>query len=117
MAVVTGLAGGLIFLAKLRISPEAAFSVVDWTAYVLFITVIGGIGRIEGPIIGTVVFFLLRGFLADLGAIYLILLGALSVIIMLKAPGGLWGLFLDKFDVEIFPLKRRLNIPSAETRS
>ena len=116
VAVVTGLAGGLIFLAKLRISPEAAFSVVDWTAYVLFITVIGGIGRIEGPIIGTLVFFLLRGFLADLGAIYLILLGALSVVIMLKAPGGLWGLFLDKFDVEIFPLKRRLNLPSPETQ-
>ena len=45
----TGLIGGLIFLMKLRISPDTAFSVNDWTAVVIFITVIGGIGRIEGP--------------------------------------------------------------------
>ena len=64
----TAMVGALIFLQKLRISPDAAFSVNDWTAFVIFITVIGGIGRIEGPIIGTIVFFLLRQTLADLGA-------------------------------------------------
>src|SRR5262249_51268836 len=55
----TGLAGGLIFLQKLRISPDAGFSVLDWTANVIFIVVIGGIGTIEGPIIGTLIFFVL----------------------------------------------------------
>ena len=49
--------GALIFLQKLRISPDDRFSVNDWTAFVIFITVIGGIGRIEGPIVGTLVFF------------------------------------------------------------
>ena len=53
----TAMVGALIFLQKLRVSPDAAFSVNDWTAFVIFITVIGGIGRIEGPIIGTIVFF------------------------------------------------------------
>ena len=72
----TAMVGALIFLQKLRISPDAAFSVNDWTAFVIFITVIGGIGRIEGPIIGTVVFFVLRQTLADLGTIYLLMLGA-----------------------------------------
>ena len=67
--------GALIFLQKLRISPDAAFSVNDWTAFVIFITVIGGIGRIEGPIVGTIVFFLLRQTLADLGTLYLMMLG------------------------------------------
>ena len=42
----TAMVGALIFLQKLRISPDAAFSVNDWTAFVIFITVIGGIGRI-----------------------------------------------------------------------
>ncbi len=46
----TAMVGALIFLQKLRISPDAAFSVNDWTAFVIFITVIGGIGRVEGPI-------------------------------------------------------------------
>jgi branched-chain amino acid transport system permease protein len=63
VAFGTAMVGALIFLQKIRISPDTAFSVNDWAAFVIFITVIGGIGRIEGPIIGTVIFFLL----ADLG--------------------------------------------------
>jgi branched-chain amino acid transport system permease protein len=61
----TGLAGGLIYVQKVRISPDAAFSVTDWTAYVIFIVVIGGIGTIEGPILGVLVFFFLQRFFAD----------------------------------------------------
>jgi branched-chain amino acid transport system permease protein len=55
-------------MAKLRVTPEAAFSVNDWTAVVVFIVIIGGIGRIEGPILGTLVYFSLRGLLADYGS-------------------------------------------------
>jgi branched-chain amino acid transport system permease protein len=100
--------GALIFLQKQRISPDTAFSVNDWTAFVIFITVIGGIGRIEGPIIGTVVFFLLRQMLADLGTLYLLMLGAVAIVVMLKAPKGIWGLIADRFDWQIFPLHRRI---------
>ncbi|MGN6573924.1 MAG: branched-chain amino acid ABC transporter permease, partial [Pseudolabrys sp.] len=46
-AIGTGMVGALIFFMKLRISPDTAFSVNDWTAFVIFIVVIGGIGRIE----------------------------------------------------------------------
>ena len=49
-AAMTGMIGALIYLQKARISPDAAFSVLDWTAYVIFIVVIGGIGTMEGPI-------------------------------------------------------------------
>src|SRR5581483_4970118 len=51
VAAGTGMIGALIYLQKARISPDAAFSVLDWTAYVIFIVVIGGIGTLEGPII------------------------------------------------------------------
>jgi branched-chain amino acid transport system permease protein len=70
--------------------------------------VIGGIGRIEGPIIGTVIFFLLRQTLADLGAIYLLILGVVAIAVMLWAPKGLWGLIADRFGWQVFPLQRRL---------
>jgi len=100
--------GALIFMSKLRISPTAAFSVNDWTAFVIFITVIGGIGRIEGPVIGTVLFFLLRETLSDLGAWYLIVLGAAAVGVMLFAPKGIWGLLVDRFGWQLFPVSRRL---------
>jgi branched-chain amino acid transport system permease protein len=108
VAFGTAMVGALIFLQKIRISPDTAFSVNDWTAFVIFITVIGGIGRIEGPIIGTVIFFLLRQSLADLGAIYLLILGVVAIAVMLWAPKGLWGLIADRFGWQVFPLQRRL---------
>jgi len=100
----TAVIGGLVFLQKLRISPDAAFSVNDWTAFVIFIVVIGGIGTLEGPIIGTLLFFALREVLADFGTIYLMVLGLVAIIVMLKAPKGVWGLIRDRFDLEFFPL-------------
>jgi branched-chain amino acid transport system permease protein len=111
VAFGTAMVGALIFLQKIRISPDTAFSVNDWTAFVIFITVIGGIGRIEGPVIGTVIFFLLRQTLSDLGAIYLLILGVVAIAVMLKAPKGLWGLIADRFGWQVFPLERRLVIP------
>ncbi len=104
----TAIIGGLIFLQKLRISPDAAFSVNDWTAFVIFIVVIGGIGTLEGPIIGTLLFFALREVLADFGTIYLLVLGLVAIIVMLKAPKGVWGLIRDRFDLELFPLSYRV---------
>ena len=74
----------------------------------IFITVIGGVGRIEGPIIGTAIFFLLRQLFADLGSLYLLMLGAVAIAIMLFAPRGVWGLVADRFRLQIFPLQRRL---------
>lgn len=107
-SALTAMVGGLIFLQKLRISPDAAFSVNDWTAFVIFIVVIGGIGTIEGPIIGTLVFFALRETLADLGTIYLMVLGLVAIVVMLKAPKGIWGLIRARFDLELFPLGYRV---------
>lgn len=101
---LTSLIGALIFLQKLRISPDAAFSVNDWTAFVIFIVVIGGIGSLEGPIIGTILFFLLRETMADLGSIYLIVLGAVAIAIMLVAPNGIWGLVRDRTGLRLFAL-------------
>ena len=74
-AACTGLIGSLIFLQKLRISPEAGFSINDWTVVVIFMVVIGGIGTLEGPFIGMLIFIVLRELLADYGTYYLILLG------------------------------------------
>jgi branched-chain amino acid transport system permease protein len=104
----TAMIGALIFLQKLRISPDTAFSVNDWTAFVIFITVIGGIGRIEGPIIGTIVFFMLRQVLADLGSLYLLMMGAVAIVVMLWAPKGLWGMIAERFGWQALPLQRHL---------
>ena len=104
----TAMIGALIFLQKLRISPDTAFSVNDWTAFVIFITVIGGIGRVEGPVIGTIVFFILRQTLADLGSLYLLMMGAVAIVVMLWAPKGLWGMIAERFGWQALPLQRHL---------
>ena len=116
VAFGTSMIGALIFLMKLRISPDTAFSVNDWTAFVIFITVIGGIGRLEGPIIGTIVFFLMRQTLADLGSLYLLSMGAVAIVVMLWAPKGLWGLIAERFGWQALPLQRHLVLaPKEET--
>ena len=113
-AAMTGMIGALIYLQKARISPDAAFSVLDWTAYVIFIVVIGGIGTMEGPVIGAIVFYLMQRYLADFGASYLILLGALGILVMLFAPKGLWGLVSERYDLTLFPTRRRLVVSARD---
>jgi branched-chain amino acid transport system permease protein len=109
----TGMTGALIYLQTARISPDAAFSVLDWTAMVIFIVVIGGIGSIEGPIVGVIVFFVLRDQLAGFGPWYLMLLGALAIVVMLFFRKGLWGTFAARYDIHLFPVRRRFELLAA----
>jgi branched-chain amino acid transport system permease protein len=117
-ASLTGMIGALIYLQKARISPDAAFSVLDWTAYVIFIVVIGGVGTIEGPIVGAVIFYLMQRYLAAFGTWYLVLLGTLAIGVMLFAPKGIWGFVSERYGVVLFPVRRRLSVTApARTRS
>jgi branched-chain amino acid transport system permease protein len=109
-AIGSGLVGALIFVQKARISPNAAFSLLDWTANTIFVVVIGGIGTIEGPIVGVMVFYFTQSWLADFGAWYLMLLGSLAIAIMLFCPGGLWGAAATRFNLEPFPIRRTMSI-------
>ncbi|MFO0986138.1 MAG: branched-chain amino acid ABC transporter permease [Alphaproteobacteria bacterium] len=110
-AMGTGMVGALIYLQKARISPDSAFAVLDWTAYVILIVVIGGIGTIEGPIVGVLVFYFLQSYLAGYGTWYLILLGALAILVMLFAPRGIWGYVSERTNLVLFPIRRRLIPP------
>jgi branched-chain amino acid transport system permease protein len=116
-AACTGLIGALIFLQKLRVSPEAGFSINDWTVVVIFMVVIGGIGTIEGPFIGMLIYIVLRELLADYGTFYLILMGLIAIAIMLKAPFGIWGWVIQRYDLQLFPVGRRLALTRPESSS
>jgi len=110
-----GLAGALIFLTKLRISPDSAFA-INWTITVVFIVVIGGLGTIEGPLVGTVLYILLRDTLSDYGSWYLIVFGALAIAVMLLMRQGIWGFVRQRFGLELFPVQRRLRLDAAPQR-
>ena len=72
----------------------------------------------EGPIVGTIVFFVLRELLADYGAWYMILIGSLAVLTMMRYPQGVWGLIAERWDLHFFPVQRRVRLtePGAAAR-
>jgi branched-chain amino acid transport system permease protein len=100
-----GLAGAVIYLNLLLIEPDAAYD-VNWSASMIFIVVIGGIGTIEGPIIGAIVFFVLQQELSQYGTWYLILIGGVAVIAAVWIRGGVWGVVARRFGLHIFPTRR-----------
>ena len=102
-----GLAGALITLQKLRIAPAASFSIIDWTVYIIFIVVIGGVGSFEGPIIGTIVFFLIREYLQDWGVWHFILLGCVSIAMVMIEPRGIWGLLRRVVPGDLIPVSHK----------
>ncbi|BBD76322.1 branched-chain amino acid ABC transporter permease [Hydrogenophilus thermoluteolus] len=104
-AGVTAMAGALLFTTKLRVSPDAAFS-MEWTILMVFAVMIGGIGTLEGPIIGALLYFVLRETLSGWGTYYWILLGLLTIVVILWAPKGLWGLMTQRWPVQGFPVRR-----------
>jgi ABC-type branched-subunit amino acid transport system permease subunit len=102
-AIGCGAAGALLIISQLDVEPSAAFS-VQWSAEMIFVTIIGGIGSIEGPILGTIIFFALQRALSGYGAWYLIILGLVAIGVALWAPRGLWGLIADRLGIRIFPV-------------
>jgi len=104
-----GLAGALYFVGNLRISPDAAFS-VNWTAFAIFMVVIGGIGRIEGPLIGALVFWALNKFFSDYGTWYLLSLGLLAIVMTIYFKQGLWGYAQQRWGWSLLPTARVLKL-------
>ncbi|MBO0831852.1 MAG: branched-chain amino acid ABC transporter permease [Actinobacteria bacterium] len=105
-----GAAGALLALSQLQVQPGAVFN-ISWTAEMAFATIIGGLGTIEGPIIGTAVFIVLQQTLASFNAWYWIVLGLVAVLVALFARRGLWGLVDEKLNVRLFPVGYWLRLP------
>jgi branched-chain amino acid transport system permease protein len=98
-----GAAGAVLAISQLQVQPSAVFS-VQWTAEMAFATIIGGLGTIEGPIIGTVVYMVLQQTLQSYNAWYLIILGLVAIVVALFARRGLWGLVDERLNIRLFPV-------------
>ncbi len=107
-----GAAGALLAISQLQVQPSAVFS-VQWTAEMAFATIIGGLGTIEGPIVGTAVYMVLQQTLASYNAWYLIILGLVAIVVALFARRGLWGLVDTHVNVRLFPVGYWLRTPGA----
>jgi branched-chain amino acid transport system permease protein len=103
-------AGGLWLASATTFQPKTYFS-VQWTAYMIFMVLVGGIGKFEGAILGAVLFFIIETFFGSLGVWYLIGLGATAVVFSLYLPRGLWGEIERRFDLQLLPVGYRLKLP------
>ncbi|HEY3748232.1 MAG TPA: branched-chain amino acid ABC transporter permease [Pseudonocardiaceae bacterium] len=100
-AAGTGAAGGLILVSQLNVAPDSIFS-VQYTAYMIFIVVVGGIGTLEGPILGAIIFVVIQQLFSGAGVWYLILLGLFAIAVAVKLPRGLWGALSQWSGVRLF---------------
>jgi branched-chain amino acid transport system permease protein len=105
-----GAAGALLAISQLQVQPSAVFS-VQWTAEMAFATIVGGLGTIEGPIVGTAVYIVLQQALASYNAWYLIILGLVAMAVALFARRGLWGLVDEHLNIRLFPVGYWLRTP------
>jgi branched-chain amino acid transport system permease protein len=110
-----GAAGALLAISQLQVQPAAVFS-VQWTAIMAFAAIIGGLGTIEGPILGTIVYMVLQQTLQSYNAWYLIILGLVAIAVALFARRGLWGLIDDHLHIRLFPVGYWLWAPESTGR-
>jgi branched-chain amino acid transport system permease protein len=102
-AVGCGAAGAITVANTLRVQPDSIFG-VQWTAYMIFMVLLGGLGTFEGPILGALVLFGIQEQFADQGSWYLVGLGAVAIVVTLLFPRGLWGAFSDRFGIRLLPV-------------
>ncbi len=102
-----GAAGALTLANTLFIQPRSIFG-AHWSAYMIFMVLVGGLGTLEGPLVGAVVFFAIESVLGDGGTWYLVGLGAVGILFTLFVQRGLWGRFTVGRDLSLLPLRHRL---------
>jgi branched-chain amino acid transport system permease protein len=107
-----GLAGTLYLATAVSFQPATYFG-VQWTAYMIFMALVGGLGTFEGPIIGAIVFFALESVFGASGVWYLVGLGATAVVFALYLPRGLWGALEERFGIRLLPVGYRVATPQS----
>lgn len=105
-----GLAGAVFYMSTLSVAPGQGFD-PSWTVVFMFITIIGGIGTLEGPVLGTIIYFALREIFTNVlnlsGSWYLFALGGFAMVAMLYAPTGLWVIIRDRFEIHGLSVRRK----------
>ncbi len=115
-AAGTGAAGAVLAISQTYLQTGNEFN-LQWAAEMLFVSMIGGLGTIEGPIIGCIIFFTLQQTLAQQGAWYLIIFGSVAVVVALWQPRGIWGAFRERFHIELLPVGHWVGERRSEARA
>jgi branched-chain amino acid transport system permease protein len=102
-----GAAGVLVVANTLFIEPGSVFS-VQWSAYMIFMVLVGGLGTFEGPILGALLLFGVQTTFTQGGPWYLVGLGATAALFALFLPRGLWGTVEERLGLRLMPVGYRV---------
>ncbi|GAA0834465.1 MULTISPECIES: branched-chain amino acid ABC transporter permease [Marinomonas] len=108
-----GAAGALWLTSATTFLPKTYFS-VQWSAYMIFMVLVGGIGKFEGAILGAIIFFLVETWFSSTGVWYLVSLGAIAIAFSLFLPKGIWGELERRFNWRFLPVGYRVEDPKKE---
>jgi branched-chain amino acid transport system permease protein len=111
-----GAAGVLIVANTLFIEPGSIFS-VQWSAYMIFMVLVGGLGTFEGPILGAILLFAIQTTFTQGGPWYLVGLGATAALFALVLPRGLWGTIEERLGLRLLPVGYRVVEKKGEERT
>jgi branched-chain amino acid transport system permease protein len=110
-----GAAGVLIAANTLFIEPGSVFS-VQWSAYMIFMVLVGGLGTFEGPIVGAILLFAIQTTFTQGGPWYLVGLGATAALFALVLPRGLWGTVEERLGLRLLPVGYRVETQDGEPK-
>jgi branched-chain amino acid transport system permease protein len=106
-AVGCGAAGAITMANTLTVTPASIFG-VQWTAYMIFMVLLGGLGTFEGPVLGALVLFGIQQEFQGSGSWYLVGLGAVAILVTLILPRGVWGAVVERFNLRLVPVGHTL---------
>jgi branched-chain amino acid transport system permease protein len=87
-----GVAGALYAMLYEIVTFDAVSAGKSATA--LLATYIGGVGGFFGPILGAIVVILLQSGISLISSAWMLYVGVLFIVMVMYAPGGLWGLIM-----------------------
>ena len=111
------LAGSVICLQAIGVAAPSQILSVSYSAFMIFMVLIGGIGTNEGPILGAVVYYVMDLHLSQLWLWYLVVLGLLAIVVTLYLPKAIWGELSHRFNIRVFPVDHRIVPASSRPRS
>lgn len=106
-AVGCAIAGTLWLASAITYQPRTAFG-INWSVFMLFMVLVGGLGSFLGPVLGAILLFALQEIFGDLGAWYLAGIGIVAILFALYAPRGIMGLIADRTGVEPMSTRKLL---------
>lgn len=97
-AVYAAVGGALLGPPTGNVDPTLAY----WThsGNLVFMTLLGGFSSFFGPVLGAFVFIYLQDFVMSVVPYWRLIFGALLAVIVIRAPGGLMGLFARRRPIE-----------------